>query len=173
MRNKLIDYYENCRKHYTAYHNHKEITAWAGLVLFVFISGYINSIKIPENWKIEGALLITILVSLQTFFVFRYIANQLKMKDKGGAYAAASIAIITELISERITEKQLIDFLSVEESADTDGQASHVLPHKLIKKAEILNSRGKGHQDTTKSMIYAMLTLISISLVVSKWIQTC
>ena len=171
MRDKLIDYYENCRSHYTTYHNHKEISAWAGLALFVFFAGFVNLIKVPETLKFEGALIVTLLVCVVALLVFRYISAQLEMKDVGGSYVAAAIAFITDLISGEISDEKLHEYLHVKESPDLKAQSRHVLPQKFIEKAEVLNTRGRGFQDTTKAMIYGILALVAMLLITSKWIQ--
>ncbi|MGS2718499.1 hypothetical protein ACVBE9_10025 [Eionea flava] len=171
MRDELIKYYENSRAHYTAYHNHKELSAWAGLVLFVFISGFINLIKLPDNHKIETAVILTFFVITISFLVYRYISNQLVMKDLGGAYAAAAVSFITDFVAQRIEDNELSKYLEVEELPETHAQSKLVLPIRYIKKAEILNTRARGFQDTTRTMIYGLLLSVTIIVLASKWLQ--
>jgi len=171
MRSKIINYYENHRSHYSSYHNHKEVSAWAGLALFVFFSGIVNLVTIPSNYELLAVRAITVLVLIVTFLVYRYISTQLKMKDLGGAYTAASICLINDLISESITDDELSDYLIVEEAPDVEAQSRQVLPSKLLKKAEVLNTRGRGFQDTTRLMIYSILSLVSVLVICSKWSQ--
>jgi len=171
MRENVIKYYESSRTHYTTYHNHKELSAWAGLILFVFFAGFINLMKLPVGFEVDAAITITVFVLIVSVLVFRYISNQLEMKDLGGAYVAASIAFTTDLITGNITDEELDEYMKVEESPDVQAQSRHVLPYKFLKKAKVLNSRGRGFQDTTKHMIYGILFIVSLLLVASKWGQ--
>ena len=171
MRDKVISYYESLRSHYSTYHNHKETSAWAGLILFLFFAGFVNLIKSPAGHEIATATTFTVLILIVLFLVFRYISNQLKMKDLSGAYVAASIAVIADLITDHIKDDELREHMKIEEFPDNQAQSHHVLPCKFIKRAETLNSRGRDFQDTTRHMIYSILTTVSMILISTKWWQ--
>jgi len=93
------------------------------------------------------------------------------MKDLGGAYVAASIAFTTDLIVGNIKDEELLEYMKVEETPDPQAQSRHVLPYKFLKKAEVLNSRGRGFQDNTKNMIYGILFIVGSSIIAAKWAQ--
>ncbi len=171
MREDLIKYYESTRTHYTSYHNHKEISAWAGLLLFVFISGLVNKIELLSDYKIYSAIGISVFIILITCLIFRYISVQLAMKDLGGSYVAASITFITELLSGKISDDDLNKYLEVKELPEKNAQSKLVLPIKFIEKAEVMNTRARGFQDTTRTTIYGILFSISLLVVVTKWIR--
>ena len=118
-----------------------------------------------------GASAITIGILLVSFFVYRYISAQLEMKDLGGAYAAASMCFVNELMSGIIKEEELSEYLLVEESADVNAQSRHVLPLKLLNKAKVLNTRGRGLQDKTRSMVYSILVIVTLLIIASTWIK--
>jgi hypothetical protein len=84
MKDKIIQYYENTRQYYGAYHNHKEIAAWAGLVLFVMFAGLVNWVRLPDKHKILAVHILTFFVITIFILVYRYISAQIKMKDSAG-----------------------------------------------------------------------------------------
>ncbi len=169
MKEKIIKYYEDLGNNYAGYHNHKEISAWGGLVLFVLFAGFISKINLVKGFEIESVVLFTFIILFITWVVYRYISTQLEMKDIGGAYVAASMILINELIKGDFNNNELNNYLIVEEASDTKAQSRHVLPQKLLKKAEVLNTRGRSFQDTTRTMIYCILFLISFLMIVSVW----
>ena len=171
MKDKVIQYYENTRQYYGTYHNHKEVSAWAGLALYVLFTGLVNWISLPDKYKIASVHILTAFVIFVSILVYRYISTQIKMKDLAGAYAATSAVFLSELISDEKSEDELKKYMEVEESADTSAQSMHVLPKKFLRKSEILNTRGRGFQDTTRSMIYGILILVTILVLVVKWVQ--
>ena len=171
MKDKVVQYYENTRQYYGTYHNHKEVSAWAGLALYVLFAGIVNWVRLPDKFKITIVVVLTVFVILVFILVYRYISTQIKMKDLAGAYAGTSSVFLSELISGEISEDELKQYIEIEDSADTSAQSKHVLPKKFLKKSEILNTRGRGFQDTTRSMIYGILFLVTILVLVVKWGQ--
>ena len=171
MKEDLLKYYEQCRSHYTAYHNHKEISAWAGLVLFVFISGFVNLIDIPYKFKIQSAIALSLFVIAISILVFKYIENQLDMKDMASSYVAAAISIITDVSAGRIEETEYESYFKVERSIDCKAQSKLVLPIKFLKKAEKFDTKARGFQDRTRTMMFGLLFLVAILVIASKWIQ--
>jgi hypothetical protein len=108
--------------------------------------------------------------------MFRYISAQLQMKDIGGAYVAASISILTDLVSKSMKEDELYKYLELKEYPELKypelkAQSRLVLPIRFLEKADILNTRVRGFQDTTKIMMYGILFSISLLVIFSKWIQ--
>ena len=106
-----------------------------------------------------------------SILVFRYISTQIKMKDLAAAYAATSFVFLSELISGEKNEGELKQYIEIEESSDTSAKSSHHLSKLFLKKSEILKTRGRGFQDTTKSMIYGILILVTIPILIVKWGQ--
>ncbi|WP_109831822.1 hypothetical protein [Reichenbachiella versicolor] len=170
-KDQIIDFYKSTNQYYANYHNHKETSAWAGLVLYMAFAGLINLFKIPVQSQIEITILISFFVVAITVFVYRYISIQLKMKDRAGAYSAAAFSFLNELMTnKKLTESELVQYLEIEESEDTIAQSSHVLPKKFLKKSRVLNTRGRGFQDQTRTMIYGILFAICfLTLTLKFW----
>ncbi len=69
---KVEEYYENTRKYYASYHNHKETSAWAGLILYVVFCGTITKVEAPiKNICLFNIFLsfLVIIVALLIFFM--------------------------------------------------------------------------------------------------------
>jgi len=171
MKNLLATYYENTRQYYATYHNHKEICAWAGLVIFVVFCGVVLQARILEKPNVLISSLLTLIVLVAAMLAFLYIRNQVEMKDRGGALTAAATFLLAEILQRNESELSLRDYLAVEESRDTKAQSSRVLPSVLLKRADILNTRGRRFQDRTRAMIYGILMLASISAVGFLWMR--
>ncbi|MCI5191874.1 MAG: hypothetical protein D3919_07730 [Candidatus Electrothrix sp. AW5] len=169
MKDKVIEYYENTRQYYGTYHNHKEISAWAALALYIVFASLINGITLPIKLKIESASILTVFVLAVAILVYRYISTQIKMKDMAAAHAATAFLFLSEILSDDKNNNELIEYLKIEESDDTSVQSSHVLPRKFLKKSKVLNIRGRGFQDTTRSMIYSILFLVTLLVIFVKW----
>ncbi|PXF57748.1 MAG: hypothetical protein C4B59_14610 [Candidatus Methanogaster sp.] len=170
MKKYLINYYENTRQYYGNYHDHKEISAWSGLVIHILFCTFIVLANPTGQLKIIMTIGFTISVIIVTILLFMYIRNQLNLKDKAGALAAASNFILTELIAKDDNSTDFREYLSVEESSDIKYQSTHVLPKKLLNKVKIYDSRGRGAQDFTRTMIYGLLVISAISVIFYRWI---
>lgn len=171
MKEFLVNYYENTRQYYGTYHNHKEDSAWAGLALHVLFCGLIIRADIPANLELASGIGLTFAVLMIALLVFRYIQNQLEMKDLAGAYAAAAFYLLVEILRKKEAELNLNDYLTIKESPDTRAQSTHVLPACLLRKARILDTRGRWFQDRTRSTIYALLVLSTVSVIGLKWME--
>ncbi len=171
MKDNIIQYYESTRKYYGTYHNHKEVSAWAGLVLYVLFAGIVNGVSLPDKYKILAVHILTFFVIIVLILVYRYISSQIKMKDLGGAHAATAFFFLSELITEEKKEEELKQYMKIEESPDESAQSPHVLPKIFLKKSAKLNTKGRGFQDTTRAMIYGILILVTILVLAVKWIN--
>ena len=142
MKEKVVEYYENTRQYYGTYHNHKEISAWEALALYIVFANLINGISLPSKLKIESASILTVFVLAVAILVYRYISTQIKMKDMAGAHTATASLFLSEIIANDINDNDLLEYLKIEESDDISAQSSHVLPKKFLKRSKILNTRG-------------------------------
>lgn len=161
-KSEVIDFYKSTNQYFATYHNHKETSAWAGLVLYMAFAGLMNLFKVPNNNE-TGIILLSVLILVITVFIFLYVSNQLKMKNKAGAYSAAIFIIVNELlIAGDLSESEMKDYLRVEKSDDTKGHGKHTLPKRLLDEAEILAKKGKGFRYQTRLMTFGILLAICI-----------
>lgn len=165
---EVLKFYQNLQTHYANYHNHKELSAWAGLVLYVLFCGLIIKASVPSNHEFITAVLLLFAVVCVTATVFLYIKNQLEMKDIGGATSAAALYLQTEILQSE--SKEFSQYLIVEESGDMKAQSSHVLPLVLLKKRDAINCKGRAFQDLTKMAIYSLIGISAFAVILLKWV---
>lgn len=165
MKKSLVDYYETTSTFYGSYQSHKEIVAWAGLVLHVLFCGLMTRIEMPPEFISVGSIWLIGFILVIAFLVYRYIKNQLLMKRNASAFGAAAKFFVSEIMQMDENSPDLVTYIKIGESGDTMSQAQHVLPEKLRDKAEIIRARGPGEQKTTEFLIYSLLVFSTISVI--------
>ena len=165
MKEYIVKYYDSAQSYYGAYHNHKEVSAWAGLVLHVLFLGFVSRIEAPKHYYFEVSLAIIVVVFLVSSLTYMYISNQLKMKDQAGAHAGAAKFLLAKVMLEDDSKIDSKWYLEVEDSDDVNAQSSHVLPAKMLLKSKALNTRARGFQDKTKNMVYSILFISSLFVI--------
>jgi hypothetical protein len=171
MKNYLVSYYDNTRQYYGQYFNHKEISAWSGVVLYVLYCQLVIKIEFPKSNILISFVATTLFILLVVLVVYIYIQNQLKMKDVAGAHAAAATFLLAEIIQLDEEDINVEHYMGVEESSDTQGKSWHVLPVVLLKKTEVINKRGRKLQDKTRWMVYSLLFLSTLLTVSFLWLN--
>jgi hypothetical protein len=173
MKKNVIDFYENTRQLNSVYHNHKEVSAWAGLVLYGVVSTLIISLPIP---KINSLLMTLGLLAAQCFFLalftmFTY--NQLRMKNVANNFVAASTRLLSDIILEKDHEFKAEKYMRVEPSGHTHSQQDHTLPTLLLKKAKDFDSKGKGFHNTTVFTIVGLYIFMTILVLFCRLLMLC
>jgi len=173
MKKYVIDYYENTRQYYGKYHDHKEISAWSGLVAHILFCTFIVLAN-PTVQTIQSKFLMTIgftiSVIVESKLLLIYIRNQLDLKDMGGSYVAGSLSILAELIDKDYNGKELREYLRVKERKEKKYQSTYVLPNELLERAKKYSSKGTGAQDLTRKMNTKVLIISAISVIFYRWI---
>ncbi|MHA1969137.1 MAG: hypothetical protein ACW964_15230 [Candidatus Hodarchaeales archaeon] len=174
MKKLIIDFYENTRHYYRKYHDHKEISAWSGLVAHIFFCTFIVLAN-PTVQSIQIKFLMTMVFSIsvviESLLMLRYIKNQLDLKDIAGSYVLGSLKILNELISNNLSEEKLKKFLTLpKDSKNPRFQAPHVLPKKLQKESKKYITKGTGAQDLTRKMNTNILIILSVSVIFYRWV---
>lgn len=172
MKNYVVTYYENISQFYGIYHNHKETSAWGGLVLHVLFCGLIINAEIPQSYEFSIVIVISAMLIVVATVVFFYIQNQLFMKERAGALFGAAKYILAEDIlptDNQSSLKELNEYIKIVESLDMSRQSSHILPKYLLDKANIIDSRGRGYQTKTRIMMYTLLTLSTVAVILIKF----
>jgi hypothetical protein len=170
MRADILKYYENLKIYYGTYHNHKEISAWAGLVLYIVVLGAINSILIQSPIDLPTAIIVTSMLLIILYLVFRYISIQLEMKSMADNYSAAASSVISEIIIKNIIDdNELINYVRIEESSDKKVKSSHFLPKHLIEMSKKTELKGNKLKNRIKHMIYGILLIVTLFALIRIW----
>jgi len=171
IKKEVINFYDGLYKYYGTYHNHKELSAWAGLVFFLVFCAGVLKIPIVEKFAMGTFWLLAIgLIAVGTITFF-YINNQLNAKDTGGHHVMGALLIINELLRDNSKEINL-KYLSLEQSSDQKYQAPHVLPKYL---SDLVNKyKGKGEKMVvaTRIGIIALLSILGFFTGFVKYIET-
>lgn len=173
MKKDVIEFYKDAKNFNGSYHNHKEVSAWAGLVLYMLFCGLVLSADISGVYAFQATIGATVFLLAIMFCVYLHIRNQLAMKDIGGATAGAASLLLTEIIQKEDAEFPVGHYMNVAKSNDKNAQSSHFLPAELIKKRELINSKGRGFQDRTRLAIYLLLILSSALVLSVIWLRLC
>lgn len=171
---RVIEYYKIMRQQRSTQHDHKEICAWAGLVMYVLFAGALLAVKLPEfKWFLIFFVIVFSILS------YRYISNQLKLKDIAGAQSGTASIYLSELISVEKNDDELKEYLEIKNDEefkkylkedDIDDcnvrdilnfQSSYAYPSKFLKDSMKFNKKGRGFQDMTRFTIYGFLLLVT------------
>lgn len=172
MKKDLLDYFKTLMDYYGKYHQHKELSAWAGIVLHILFCTVAIRFTLPATSKLVAFIALLIAVLFVAVLAFLYIKNQLEMKDAGGALAGAAAFFLTEILCSDEPSLKCEKYVTPpQDSPNTKAQAHHVLPKAMLEKAEILNTRGRGFQDGTRWLIYGLLVVSTVGVVGLKTIE--
>ena len=169
MKDRIIQYYEKMWQLRSDQHDHKEICAWGGLVLYVLFAGTVSLMDLPEKHNILFMHILTLFVIIVFVVVCCYISNQLKLKDHSGAHLTTASLFLSELISEEKTEDELNEYLEIKDIGKADLQCELAFPEKFLRKSLEIKGKGRGFQDATRYMIYGILILVTILVLSAKW----
>lgn len=158
-------YYDIMVRQYEAAHNHKEVSAWGGLVLELAVCAGVLRITSDSGATTILIVSASTMLALVTFLVARYIYNQLEQKDLNSAYSAAAKLILAEIALEKDDE---IDdrYIYVEKNANGQFQSDICLPKFFQYRKDLLNLWGKGRK-ITRQMIFSILIVMPAGTLLS------
>ncbi len=128
----VLRYLSDTRSHYASYHNHKEVSAWTGIVLFAaLIPQTVTYLGGPAGTCGLGVIeTLAVLALLALALIF--VSKQFESREFAADVVAASFALTAEILHKKEEEIAVLDF-SVESSSDKDKQAPYVLAKVLLR----------------------------------------
>lgn len=165
----VLRFLSDIRSYYATYHNHKEASAWAGIVLFSALISKIATyfgeepslacgVKTLETISVLG------LLTLALLFVFM----QFKSRRSAANLAAASLALTAKFVFKKEEEILSSDF-AVMSSDEKDQQAPHVLPKIVLDKAKEVDTLGSGTRKKLEWVGYLVLFGSAVLALVRIW----
>lgn len=155
---QALKYLDDVRSSYEAYHNHKENTAWAALALYMVVviqlAGTLGTSAGPIERAGKGGVLILLGVVINVF-----MSTQLRMCRIGGQYASASLALYTEYLTKDMSAIPEDDF-KINESGDSEYQASFTVAQIVEKKRKEFETRGGKNRLLLENTMLFMVALI-------------
>jgi hypothetical protein len=168
-KDQLLRYYENTRQHLTEYHNYKEKSVWAGVVLFAAFCSGVFHYKPPSDGPTAvyqcGLATVTLLATLFALF---YVWNQLNLKDKAAAYLVGAFRLISEVAQNDEAALDLEDYLKISPNLNNVTDFSLSLPGRLQSEAEEFKNQGGHAKKKTRYVVCALIVLFGLSAVGSR-----
>ena len=160
----LLDYLKALMDRQGKYHDHKEISAWAGIVLYFVFCAAVLRAEVSAPPRVLEFAVIAVTVFAAAIFATLYIRKQLELKDVAGSQAGAATYYMTKLVTSN-TGQLDEPLTAIEQSTDTEMQSPHVLPGSFVKKAKWLNTQGRCAQAKTRLFTYLLLWTASLFVV--------
>jgi uncharacterized protein (TIGR02246 family) len=161
---EVLKYLSDMRADYSAYHNHKEVSAWAGVALYVIIISQLFFAK--DDLLREPLILMAASVLLALLFVATiiYLKTQFYLRREAANYNGACIALSAEVLTKADEDIKEDDYLLESKVKDDAGHHSpHILPKLITKKADELRTVGQKLQNRLVCAAFAIILLTSIA----------
>ena len=170
---EAIGYLRDLRQHYSAYHEHKENSAWAAVVLYVLFAGTLLPIQLRGPDTILYDVGYALFILIVTAIVFLYTRNQFDLKNEGRVYVAASMQLLLELMGTAEDEFDSEQFFDVpEETGDAYYDSEEILPPVIIERADKFRGSGTGFgpSDTSRFLCYTILAVMTLGLLAARFL---
>lgn len=172
-KSEAIEYLHNIREHYNNYHEHKEKSAWAAVVLYVLFAGTLLPIQLrgPDTLLYDAGYVSFIVIV--AVVVLLYSRNQFDLKNEGRVYVAASVQLLSEIIAMDESEFDSQEFFRL--PADTDESeydAGAILPTTLLERADEFRTPSRRLRPSDKSRIlcYTIILMMTAGLLAARFI---
>jgi hypothetical protein len=154
----FLKYLQEVRSHYSAYHNHKETSAWAAATLYLAFAIQIATARdMTSGW--EGAIRIVAIISLAVA-VCRYVEKQFELRQVAASMVEASLALFIEYIPKK--EPPPSELFCLSTVVNLEQQTPNIIPKFLESKATELASKGQGARLRFERTIYWVMAMAAI-----------
>ena len=161
-RDEVLKYLADLHSYYGKYHNHKEASAWAGLVLAVaLLIQLVTAIDrgLARTCAMRAAAAIMVVVFVLA--VLAYLLQQFSLLRRAADLAAASFALRSEIISNPLAPVDPARYALATPGGDA-VQSSYVLPQEVLARADALGARGQGARRNLEAVAYVMLGIAGV-----------
>ena len=170
---EAIEYLRDIREHYSNYHEHKEKSAWAAVVLYVLFAGTLLPIQLrgPDTVLYDSGYVLFIMTVATV--VFLYSRNQFDLKNEGRVYVAASMQLLLDLMAMDEDEFDSEEFFQIPESeGDLHYDSDEILPPILIERADNFRRHSIWFRpsDKTKILCYTIISIMTIGLLAARFL---
>jgi len=172
-RKEILEFLRDTQAYFGSYHNHKESSAWAGIVLYcVVLVNLIDAIEpqISSPSFTREKLWITLGVGLGAVICSMYIRGQLALRKRAADVVAACIRLRSEIISDPSTPLDPAEW-APREAGKGGLQSGSALPKKVIEAADRLAPIGQWPRRMLELCAYVFLSIISAAMVWKIWMS--
>ena len=155
-RSEVLKYLSDMQLFWLSYQNHKELCAWAGILLFAaFLAAITAAIDRHRILRVSWKLIWSGASVASAFVLFAYVHQQFHLRREAANYVAASSWLRAEILSH---PDQPIDptLLAPPEKGDEELTSTHWLARSILQKANEMSSRGQEARRTLEWRTYAV-----------------
>src|SRR5258708_2050864 len=107
-RNEVLSFLSDQQAAWTSYQNHKETSAWAGVAALAVVYASVVRLRLTDaaGTSLARGILTLLLLSLSTV-VYKFVAQELELRRRGSALAAAATKLRIDLITDVTTSMDL------------------------------------------------------------------
>jgi hypothetical protein len=167
-RQEVLALLRDIRSHYASYHNHKEASAWGGIVLYAVLWSQLFKVANTSSCGLKIAMTIGIL--LATGITGYFLKKQFYLIYKGASYVAASFFLESDVTSKPNEELNLGIYSPPSKEQRSRTKSNYVLPTILQEKADELNPYGGAFRSAIEKSGYSLLALLLLSGILLTWI---
>jgi hypothetical protein len=170
QRQDILKYLGDTRSHYATYHNHKEVSAWAGVVLYVIFASQIafardevlrNAAVLYVAWMLNGAFFLATLIYLHAQFRLRYDAANC---------VAALLYLSAEYLAMAELEVNKADW-HIKASSGGVLHTPHVLPVWILQKSREFGEAGRVERRKLEAAAYVIVSATFLASVLRLWLH--
>jgi hypothetical protein len=170
---EAVEYLLAIREHYNDYHEHKEKSAWAAVVLYVLFAGTLLPIQLRGPDTVWYDAIYTIFILIVTSIVFLYARNQFDLKNEGRVYVAASMQLLLDLMAMDEDEFDATEFFQMPtEMGDPYYDSEQILPKSLSERADKFRRTGTRFRpsDISRILCYMLIFSMTIGLLAARFV---
>jgi hypothetical protein len=169
-RTDILKYISDTRGHYMTYHNHKEVSAWAGVVLYVLATAQIALVKKEALATPRAAVALTTFVAILFGLVLVYLKTQFDLRREAANYVGALHYLNVEYLTTEFNADhwQLIP-LAQWHCVKTKSQSRLVLPARVKELALAINQHGQKSRIRLQYAAYSIVILATFAVLIRLW----
>lgn len=170
-REEILKFLGDTQSHYATYHNHKEISAWASLVLYVLLLTQLVSTAektIAGSCAITVISIVVVLVTGISFGVF--LGVQFYLRRKAASYVAACIYLQSKYLSAPEKEIEVSKF-APRSINHTRIESDRCLPEIVLSEASNVEGGGFNLRKLLEVCVYLVVLLVSVLAIARLWFE--
>lgn len=162
QRDEVLKLLADYTSHFATYHNHKEVSGWAGVALGVVTIGQLLMVGMREsaNGQPAKAALCAAIILIGSL-TYSFFNTQLALRRRAAALLAACFSMRLQMLEAERTGGPLVTLSAPRrEIRVRHMQGSHFLPEELLQTADLFEGKGTGTGD--KLDRYTRLTIVTV-----------
>lgn len=168
-REEILKFLGDTQSHYANYHNHKEVSAWAGLLLYVaLLAQFISTAEKIIAGSFTMTVISIVVVPVAGIFLGVFLGVQFYLRRKAASYVAACISLRSKYLSEPDKEIEVSKF-APPSSKHTRSESDRCLPEIVLSEAGNMESGCFKWRCLLEVCVYGVIVLVSILAVTRVW----